>query len=111
MKSITKIIIISVLFSIVVSFLSNFFIFLYESYNSYGSINILNIKNVIYFVIQSSLLFIFQLIVINFLIGVLLKKYKIDLFKQKIIYSFLVIIYFIIIFYLTDFRLIVINPT
>lgn len=111
MNSLIKTFVISVLFSVAVAFLSYLIIFFYESYISYGSIRIVNLSNVIYFVVQSSLLVIFQLILINFLIGILLEKYKVKTIKQSMIYGLLTFVYFSTIFYLTDFRLIVINPT
>ncbi|MFV0167112.1 hypothetical protein OBK11_12930 [Empedobacter falsenii] len=64
-----------------------------------------------YFIIHYSLLVVLQLITLNFLVGILLKKFKIRLSKQAIIYAFLALIYFIGINYYIDFRLIVINPT
>ena len=64
-----------------------------------------------YFIIQYSFLVVLQLIILNFLVGIMLKKFKIRLSKQSIIYAFLALIYFIGINYYIDFRLIVINPT
>lgn len=111
MNPILKTFLISVLFSFVVSFLSYSVLLFYESYKSYDSISILNFSNVMYFVIQSSLLIILQLVLLNFLIGIFLNKLKIRTSKQAIIYAFLALIYFIGINYYTDFMLIVINPT
>ncbi len=111
MKPILKTFLISVLFSFIVSFVSCLVLFLHESYKSYGSIRIVNFSSVMYFIIQYSFLVVLQLITLNFLVGIMLKKFKIRLSKQFIIYAFLALIYFIGINYYIDFRLIVINPT
>ncbi len=111
MNPILKTFLISVLFSFIVAFVSCLVLFLHESYISYGSIRIVNFSSVMYFVIQYSFLVVLQLIILSFLVGIFLNKFKIRPSKQAIIYAFLALIYFIGINYYIDFRLIVINPT
>lgn len=111
MNPILKTFLISVLFSFIVAFVSCLVLFLHESYKSYDSIGIVNFSSVMYFVIQYSFLVVLQLIILSFLVGIFLNKFKIKPSKQAIIYAFLALIYFIGINYYIDFRLIVINPT